>query len=67
MAEAATRGALEEKMFLEISQNSKENTCVRVSFLIKLNECFLRGSYVNLCSESYDQNSLIGPCTLHKK
>ena len=35
-AEAATRGALWEKVFLEISQNSQENTCARVSFLIKL-------------------------------
>ena len=26
----------QEKMFLEISQNSQENNCVRVSFLIKL-------------------------------
>ena len=26
--EAATRGALWKKMFLEISQNSQENTCV---------------------------------------
>ena len=25
-----------EKVFLEISQNSQENTCARVSFLIKL-------------------------------
>ena len=25
-----------KKMFLEISQNSQENTCARVSFLIKL-------------------------------
>ena len=25
-----------KKLFLEISQNSQENTCVRVSFLIKL-------------------------------
>ena len=25
-----------EKVFLEISQNSQENICVRVSFLIKL-------------------------------
>ena len=30
-SEAATRGALQEKVFLEISQNSKENTCARVS------------------------------------
>ena len=34
--EAATRGVLCKKVFLEISQNSQENTCVRVSFLIKL-------------------------------
>ena len=34
--EAATRDVLQEKVFLEISQNSQENTCVRVSFLIKL-------------------------------
>ena len=34
--EAATRGVLRKKVFLEISQNSQENTCARVSFLIKL-------------------------------
>ena len=34
--EAGTRGALLKKVFLEISQNSQENTCARVSFLIKL-------------------------------
>ena len=34
--EAATRGVLQEKVFLGISQNSQENTCDRVSFLIKL-------------------------------
>ena len=34
--EAATGGALWKKVFLEISQNSQENTCARVSFLIKL-------------------------------
>ena len=33
--EAATRGVLIKKVFLEISQDSQENTCVRVSFLIK--------------------------------
>ena len=33
--EAATRCVLCKKMFLEISQNSQENTCARVSFLIK--------------------------------
>ena len=34
--EAAIRGVLQEKVFLEISQNPQENTCARVSFLIKL-------------------------------
>ena len=36
MAEAATDYVLLEKVFLEISQNSHENTCARASFLIKL-------------------------------
>ena len=35
-SEATTGGVLEEKMFLEISQNWQENTCARASFLIKL-------------------------------
>ena len=34
--EAATRSVLCKKLFLEISQNSQENTCARGSFLIKL-------------------------------
>ena len=34
--DAATVGVLWKKVFLEISQNSQENTCARVSFLIKL-------------------------------
>ena len=34
--EAATRGVLWKKVFLEISQNSQENTCARDSWLIKL-------------------------------
>ena len=34
--EAATGGALWEKVFLEISQNSQEHTCARVSFLLQL-------------------------------
>ena len=34
--EAATRGVLQKKVFLEISQNLQENTCAKVSFLIKL-------------------------------
>ena len=32
----ATGGVLWKKVFLKISQNSQENTCARVSFLIKL-------------------------------
>ena len=34
VSEVATKGVL-KKVFLEISQNSQENTCVRDSFLIK--------------------------------
>ena len=33
---AATGGFLQEKVFLEISQNLQENTYARVSYLIKL-------------------------------
>ena len=36
LLEAATRGVLKGKVFLEISQNSLENTCATVSFIIKL-------------------------------
>ena len=39
LAEAATRGVLQQKLFLEMSQNSQENTCARVSFLIQLQAC----------------------------
>ena len=34
--ETTTRGVLWKKVFLEISKNSQENTCAKVSFLIKL-------------------------------
>ena len=40
MSDAATGGVLKEKMLLEISQYSWENTCVRISFLIKLARVF---------------------------
>ena len=30
--EVATGGALQKKVFLEISKNSQESTCARVSF-----------------------------------
>ena len=36
LTKAATRGVLSNKVFLQNAQNSKENTCARVSFLIKL-------------------------------
>ena len=36
LSEAATGSVLLEKVFLEISQNLQENTCGKVSFLIKL-------------------------------
>ena len=41
-AEAVTRGVLLKKVFLKVPQNSQENTCARVSFLIKLqaNVCY---------------------------
>ena len=41
-SEAATRGALWKNVLLEISQNSQENTCARVSFLTKLQTSGLR-------------------------
>ena len=39
MAEAATGGVLWEKVFLEIFQNSQENTCARASFLFTCEFC----------------------------
>ena len=36
LSEAAIGGVLLEKVFLETLQNSQENTCAKVSFLIKL-------------------------------
>ena len=39
MLEAATVGILLKKVFLKILQNSQENTCVGVSFLIKPQTC----------------------------
>ena len=36
VSEAVVRSCSVKKVFLEISQNSQENTCARVSFLIKL-------------------------------
>ena len=36
LAEAATQKGSEKEAFLKILQNLQENTCARVSFLIKL-------------------------------
>ena len=36
LTEAATEGIVLKTAFLKVSQNSQENTCVKVSFLIKL-------------------------------
>ena len=36
VAEVANGGVFLKKMFLKISQNSQENSCTRVSFLLKL-------------------------------
>ena len=38
--EAATKGVLSKEVLLEISQNSQENICARVPFLIKLQASF---------------------------
>ena len=38
IAEAVTRRCSVKKVFSKISQNSQENTCARVSFLIKLHQ-----------------------------
>ena len=35
-SEAVTQRCFVKKLFLEISQNSQENTCSRVSLLLKL-------------------------------
>ena len=39
--EAATEGITWKKVFLEISQNSQENTCAKLSFLISGTGVFL--------------------------
>ena len=36
MTETATWGVLWKEIFLEILKNPQENTCARVSFLLKL-------------------------------
>ena len=61
-----------EKVFLEILQNSQENTCARVSFLIKLQAAcnFIKKEtlaqvfsieFCKICKNTFSQNSL-GDC-----
>ena len=44
LQEAVVRMCSVKKMFLGISQNSQENTCVRDLFLIKLKHVFLKNT-----------------------
>ena len=49
IAEAVSQRCSVKKAFLEISQNSKERNCARVSFLIKLQEvCFWKSCRLSL-------------------
>ena len=59
VSETATGGVLYEKVFLEISQNSQESTCGRVSFLISKNTFFIErvqetASFVSLTHTFFD-------------
>ena len=61
MSEAAIRRCSSKYVFLKIPQNSKENTCVRVSFLMQMQ--------IN-CKFSANQLTgfyMMGPATLLKK
>ena len=59
--EAATGLVLQEKVFLGISQNSQENSCTRVSFLIKLKKRLLHRcfpvNFVKFLRTSFLQNT----------
>ena len=50
-----------KKVFLEISQNSQENTCARVSFLIKLQANLVAQSALEKFTYS-SNNSLVSLC-----
>ena len=41
ITEAATEGVLQKKMFLKILQNSLENACAKVFFIINMEYIFL--------------------------
>ena len=53
-----------KKVFLEISQNSQENTCARASFLINLQE---QNSQENTCARVSFLIKFQAPATLLKK
>ena len=62
-SETATRGVLCKKVFLEISQNSQENTCARASFLIRSATFFKKRFWhrcfpVNFCEISKGKDKL---------
>ena len=61
-AEAAAGGVLLEKVFLEISQNSQENTCVRVPFLIKLQASSFFNNAIGLLACSFIKKKLQHRC-----
>ena len=46
ITEAAIGGVLQQKVLLKISQNLQENTCVGVSFSIKLNNFEFKQLYL---------------------
>ena len=55
--EAVNGDVLQKKVFLEISQNSQEYTCARVSFLIKLQAW---GTYVeHLWATASDEKNYV--------
>ena len=62
MIEAVAQRCSVKKVFFEISQNSQENTCADVSFLIKLQACYHHIETSHLIC--YDGNM---PATLLKK
>ena len=63
--EAVVQRCSVKEVFLEISQNSQENTCTRVSFLIKLQASFLHRT--PLVAASYYLKSKFGLEELKKQ
>ena len=57
-SEAATRGVLCKKVFLQISQNSQENTCARVSFLIKFKKRDIKKNLLKKSKKSIKKETL---------